>query len=186
MAPTTDKKPSEANDASEGGSTGQYLLFQLAGEQYAFDVVKAKEVLEDVSITPLPTRATFLSGVINLRGSIIPVIDLRRKFEMDAGDGRGSVVVIEVGDKDRQAIVGALVDSVKGVARFGQDELEAPPKFGMRVDSALVKAIAKRSGLFVVILDSELLFSERHLWNEGPASAQSAAADPAASGIRVG
>jgi purine-binding chemotaxis protein CheW len=186
MAPKIDKKPAEASDAAKGGYTGQYLLFQLAGEQYAFDVVKAKEVLEDVSITPLPTKATFLSGVINLRGSIIPIVDLRKKFEMGERDGTGSVVIIEIGDKDRQAIVGALVDSVKGVARFASDELEAPPKFGMRVDSALVKAIAKRAGLFVIILDSELLFSERHLWREGPAGAQAASPEAAASGIRVG
>ncbi|HQO65624.1 MAG TPA: chemotaxis protein CheW, partial [Spirochaetales bacterium] len=133
-----------------------------------------------------PTKAPFLSGVINLRGSIIPIIDLRTKFEISGRGGRGSVIVIEIGDKDRQAIVGALVDSVKGVTRFGPDELEAPPKFGMRVESALVKAIAKQSGLFVVILDSELLFSERHLWSDGPAGIQAGTPESTTSGIRVG
>lgn len=142
----------------------QYLRFQLSGEDYAFDVVRIKEVLSDFSITPLPGTDSFLTGVINLRGSIIPIIDLRKKLKLRSTETLGEIIILEVGNAAQQAIAGAIVDSVKSVVSFDEGELEAPPKFGMNLDSRLIKAIAKRDELFVTILDSELLFSEKELW----------------------
>ena len=160
---------SSRNDKKAAGETtkariSQYLRFQLSGEDYAFDVTRIKEVLSDFSITPLPGTDSFLAGVINLRGSIIPIIDLRKKLKLKSADNLGAIIIIEVGSAAQQTIAGAIVDSVKSVVSFDERELEAPPRFGMHLDSRLIKAIAKRDELFVTILDSELLFSEKELW----------------------
>ncbi|HPE88717.1 MAG TPA: chemotaxis protein CheW [Spirochaetia bacterium] len=186
----------QANETARDGAAGshQYLRFTLAGEDYAFDVVKAREVLALVRITPLPCSMEHFAGVINLRGSIIPIMDLRKKFAMgspaaDFGSGAGAyIVVIEVGGRDDLSVVGVLVDSVKSVVRFDDAELEPAPKFGMRVDSALIKAIAKRDELFITVLDSDRLFSEKELSQvaaveAGPAAAEALAkARPKAEG----
>jgi len=149
-----------AGISADKGQTHQYLRFTLGGEDYAFDVVKAREVLTLVKITPLPGATDDFAGVINLRGSIIPIMDLRKKFGLSAmrSGAEAYIVVIEVGTADSLSVVGVLVDSVKSVVRFDDAELEPPPQFGMRIDSGLVKAIAKRSDLFVTVLDPERLF----------------------------
>ena len=145
----------------------QYLRFQLAGENYALDVLKAREVLFLVKITPLPNALDFLAGVINLRGSVIPIVDLRKKFGLpqtpDTQDT--SIIVVDVTTKGESAVVGALVDGVKGVMHCETGELEPPPKFGMQMKANLVKAIAKKDGEFVIILDADQVFSEKELWS---------------------
>lgn len=148
--------------------SNQYLRFFLAGENYAFDVLKAREVLFLVKITPLPSSLDFLAGVINLRGSVIPIVDLRKKFQLsqvpDSDDT--AIIIVDVLTKGENAVVGALVDGVKGVMRCDPDELEPPPRFGMQMNANMVKAIAKKEGEFVIILDSDQVFSETELWME--------------------
>lgn len=150
---------------SAAGSN-QYLRFQLAGENYALDVLKAREVLFLVKITPLPNSLDFLAGVINLRGSVIPVVDLRRKFNLPqlAYGEDTSIIVVDITSNGDSAVIGALVDGVKGVMHCEDGDLEAPPRFGMQMKANLVKAIAKKDGDFVVILDTDQVFSEKELW----------------------
>jgi purine-binding chemotaxis protein CheW len=147
-------------------SQSQILLFQLAGESYAFDVLKAREVLTLVKITPLPSALDFLSGVINLRGSVIPVVNLRKKFGLPVAEDTidTSIIIVEIKNAGETTVIGAVVDAVKGVMLCEEKDLEAPPRFGMQLNTNLVQAIAKRDGAFIVILDTNRVFSEEELW----------------------
>ena len=153
------------NEVHKTGSS-QYLTFQLAGERYGFDVLKTREVLSVVKIAPLPNAASFLSGVINLRGNVVPVVDLRKKFGMPAIAQTidSAIIIVEISVEGEFAIIGTLVDEVRGVMNCEVEDLEAPPRFGIRLNSNLVQAIAKVGSEFVVILDTEKVFSEKELW----------------------
>ena len=143
----------------------QILRFELAGEHYAFDVLKTKEVLAIVKVTPLPNALSYLSGVVNLRGSIIPVVDLRKKFGLppipDTIDT--SIIIIEIQNPNETVVIGTIVDAVKGVASFDEKEIEPPPRFGMRLKSSLIQSIAKKDGDFIVILNVDKVFAEEEL-----------------------
>ena len=143
----------------------QILRFELAGEHYAFDVLKTREVLAVVKVTPLPNALSYLSGVVNLRGSIIPVVDLRKKFGLpptpDTVDT--SIIIIEIQNDDETVVIGTIVDAVKGVASFDEKEIEPPPRFGMRLKSSLIQSIAKKDGDFIVILNVDKVFAEDEL-----------------------
>lgn len=164
-------------DADVAAGRGQYLRFALAGESYAFDVLRAREVLSMLRITPLPSSLDFLAGVINLRGSVIPVVDLRKKFGLPpAEEGtEGAIIIVDLVQNGETAVIGALADGVSGVIACDPSALEAPPRFGMQVASALVKAVAKHEGDFVLVLDTDLVFSEA-----ASSAAAAVAAGPAA------
>lgn len=142
-------------------NSSQILRFQLAGSQYAFDVLSVREILTMVKITPLPT-AQLLSGVINLRGSVIPVVDLRRQFRLPQTQETvdTSIVILEVSVGDSLAVVGVIVDAVLGVAHCEAADTNPPPKFGMNVGAQFVQSIAKLNDEFVIVLDSDRLFTD--------------------------
>jgi purine-binding chemotaxis protein CheW len=144
----------------------QFLRFELDDQFYALDVLKTREVLSSVKITPLPSALDFLSGVINLRGSVIPVVDLRKKFGMAAvaPTPDTSIVIVEILSRGEKTVVGALVDAVKDVILCEATDLEEPPRFGMRLNANLIQSISKKNDEFVIILDSDKLFSEEELW----------------------
>jgi len=144
----------------------QVLRFQLDGENYAFDVLKTREVLSVIKITPLPSALDFLAGVINLRGNVIPVVDLRKKFGLPPTPNTvdTSIIIVEIQAAGELSVIGAIVDSVRGVMRCEAKDLEPPPRFGMQLNTSLIQAIAKPEGEFVVILDSDKVFSETELW----------------------
>jgi purine-binding chemotaxis protein CheW len=144
----------------------QFLRFHLAGKSYAFDVLKVHEVLSLVKITPLPSAMDFLSGVINLRGSVIPVVDLHKKFGMPPVENTvdTSIIIVDLVHEGEATLIGALVDAVKGVMRCEKSDLEPPPRFGMQLNANIVQSIAKKDGDFVVILDTERVFSDKELW----------------------
>ena len=150
---------------NETGLT-QILRFELAGEHYAFDVLKAREVLSMVKVTPLPSSMEFLSGVINLRGSVIPVVDLRKKFGLPvaADTVDTSIIIAELVVEGETTVIGAVVDAVKGVMRCEESDLESAPRFGMKMNANLIQAIAKKGGSFIIILDANKVFSEKELW----------------------
>jgi purine-binding chemotaxis protein CheW len=147
-------------------SQSQLLRFILAGQHYAFNVLKAHEVLSVVKITPLPSSMDFLSGVINLRGSVIPVVDLRKKFHLPMVENTvdTSIIIVEIDHEGEITLIGALVDAVKGVFRCDNKDLEPAPRFGMQLNANLVRAIAKKDGDFIVVLDTDRVFSDKELW----------------------
>lgn len=143
----------------------QYLTFILENELYAFDVIKTKEVLNLVKITPIPMAPSFMIGVINLRGSVVPVIDLREKFSLKPAEYTidTSIVIVEIAFGNEILTIGVLVDAVKAVVKFDNAQTEPPPKIGMQLNENMIQAIAKLNNNFVMILNTDTVFSKQEL-----------------------
>ncbi|HEQ72032.1 MAG TPA: chemotaxis protein CheW [Spirochaetia bacterium] len=142
-----------------------YLTFTLAEEQYAVDVTKAREVLEFTTITKVPRTPNFMRGVINLRGSVVPVCDLRLKFGLGATEKTidTRIVVMEIKVNKETAVLGALADSVQEVIELEKSQIEPPPRIGMSIDTQFIRGMGKRNEQFIIILDIDEVFSEEEL-----------------------
>jgi purine-binding chemotaxis protein CheW len=151
------------NDIQNEGA--QYLSFLLDGKIFAFDVLKTREVLSYTNITPIPCTPVYVAGVLNLRGSVVTVMNFRTKFGMSSAaiTDDSAIIIVEANYDDEMVVVGALVDAVKGVLRFEPGQIEPPPKVGMRLSTELINGIGKRNDDFVVILNVDKAFSEEDL-----------------------
>lgn len=134
----------------------QFVSFNLDGEKFGVDILSVREIVRMQPITRLPNVPDFIEGVINLRGEIIPVINLRRQLGMPPkeSDEKSRIMVIELGDKK----VGLIVDTVYRVLKVDEDKVEPPPE-AVKLDSRHIAGIAKLNGDFMVILDLEGLIS---------------------------
>ncbi len=145
----------------EDSAFNQYLTFTLNDEQYAVPVSKVREVLEYTRITKLPRTASFMKGLINLRGSGVPVIDLRLKFGMEdtpiAKDT--AIIVLDVEGLDGSVVVGALADAVHEVIEIAADKVEPAPRFGTKLAAEFIQGVGKRDELFIIILDIDKIFN---------------------------
>ncbi len=143
----------------------QYLSFLLDGKIFAFDVLKTREVLSYTNITPIPCTPAYVAGVLNLRGSVVTIMNFRTKFGMNSAaiTDDTAIIIVEANYDDEMVVVGALVDAVKGVLRFEADQIEPPPKVGMKLSTELINGIGKRNDDFVVILNVDKAFSEEDL-----------------------
>lgn len=141
--------------------TQQYLTFKLADEVFAIDVAKVREVLDFTSLTRIPRTPDFMSGVINLRGSVVPVIDLRLCFEMLKTEKTVNtcIVVVEMMVEGELTVIGALADSVEEVIDLEPDQIQPPPKIGTQIRTDFVKGMGKRDTQFLMILDLDRVFS---------------------------
>lgn len=135
----------------KGGA--QYLTFQLGNEQYAIDILGVQEIKGFSAITPIPNAPAHVKGVINLRGTVVPVVGLRERFAMApvAYDRFTVIVIVSVGTK----AVGMVVDAVTDVLTLGQDRIDAPPDLGASVDISFIKGMARTAERLVVVLDVE-------------------------------
>ncbi len=140
---------------------GQYLTFTLDGEVFALDITKVREVLEYGAVTRVPRTPEFMCGVINLRGNVVPVVDLRRKFGMGITEQTVNTcsVITEVEIDGETTLLGALADSVQEVIEFDADQIEPPPRMGTRLDTAFIRGMGRRGEGFVMILDIDRVFS---------------------------
>lgn len=145
--------------------TTQYLTYKLDEEVFALDVAKVREILEESNITKVPQTPDFMRGVINLRGSVVPVIDLRLKFGMSRTEKTVNtcIIVVEVQLDDEVIILGALADSVQEVIEMEPDQIEAAPHIGSRLNTDFIKGMGKVDGRFVMILDIDRVFSSTEL-----------------------
>lgn len=143
----------------------QYLTFLLDKEMFAFEVLTVKEVLEIAKITRVPRTPKFMPGVINLRGSVVPVVDLRLKFELSVADRTvdTAIIIVETEFDGEKIVIGALVDAVREVIRLDDTQVEAPPKVGMNVSGEYIQAIGKKGNDFIIILSANKVFSEKEL-----------------------
>ena len=141
--------------------TSQYLTFRLEDEVFAIDVSQAREVLEFSTITKVPRSPDFMRGVINLRGSVVPVVDLRIKFGMSMTERtiNSRIVVMEIALDGEKIVVGALADSVHEVLELDPNQIEPPPRIGTRWRADLIKGIGKREEQFIIILDIDRIFT---------------------------
>lgn len=158
-------------DEKGNSATAQFLTFHLADEQYAIDVQKIHEVLEVPRITRVPRMPEFVSGVINLRGSVVPVMDLRLKFGLGKTvltEGT-SIVVTEItdvfGDETGSVLeIGIFSDAVDQVVEIPLDNIEPPPAIGTSIDTSFIQGMGKIGESFILILKLDSLLSEMELF----------------------
>ena len=139
----------------------QFFTFLLADEVFALEISKVREVLEFSEVTKIPRVPDFMRGVINLRGSVVPVMDLRLKFGMSetVKTVNTCIIIVEVEIKGELIILGALADSVKEVMDIDVSKIEPPPKIGTSLNTEFLKGMGKDDGEFVMILDINKVFS---------------------------
>lgn len=154
-----------ANDRTGHSGTereGKYLTFSLREEQYGIGILKVKEIIGMMRITPVPQTPGYVKGVINLRGKVIPVIDLRLKFGMEAinyGD-RTCIVVVEIDDSGGKLHIGIVVDSVSEVLNIKGSEIEDTPAFGTSLNTEYILGMAKTGGGVNILLDVDRALKE--------------------------
>lgn len=143
----------------------QFLTFHLDKEVFAIDISKIKEVLEFSTVTKIPRTPNFMCGVINLRGSVVPVVDLRLKFGMSKSEKTVNtcVIIIDVTQEDSTTVIGAMADSVKEVVELMPDQIEPPPKIGTGLRTDFMRGMGKQSDHFVILLDTDKVFSSTEL-----------------------
>jgi purine-binding chemotaxis protein CheW len=141
--------------------TRQYLTFRIGDEDFALDVSHVREILEFTTVTQVPKTPEYMRGVINLRGSVVPVLDMRLKFGLSEikKTVNTCVVVIEVDLDETNTVMGALVDSVQEVIELEPDQIEPPPRIGMKLKTEFIKGMGKKDDHFIIILDINKLFS---------------------------
>jgi purine-binding chemotaxis protein CheW len=144
--------------AAEGA---QYLGFNIAGEEYAIGILRVREILEYDTLTKVPTTPPSIRGVINLRGSVVPVVDLAVKFGLPESviSKRTCIVVVEVNLDGERAVMGVLADAVSQVIDLPASEVEPPPPFGTRVRVDCLIGMGRAGRKFVLLLDIDKLLS---------------------------
>jgi purine-binding chemotaxis protein CheW len=140
---------------------GKYLTFSLGNEEYGLGILKVKEIIGLMPITTVPRTPAFVKGVINLRGKVIPVVDLRLKFEMEeiAYTERTCIIVVEIAAQGGAIPMGIVVDSVSEVLNIKQGEIEDTPTFGSRLDTEYILGLAKTGGGVKILLDIDKVLS---------------------------
>ncbi|MGA9528536.1 MAG: chemotaxis protein CheW [Terriglobales bacterium] len=142
-------------------AAGQFLTFSLGQEEYGIGLLKVQEIKGYSAITPIPNTPPHIKGVMNLRGAVIPIIDLRIRFGMEAIEYTQFhvIIVVNVGTK----VIGLLVDAVSDVLNVGADDLRPAPDFGAHADTRFISGMASAGDKVAVLLDIETLLSEADL-----------------------
>lgn len=140
---------------------GKYLTFSLGGEEYGIGILKVKEIIGMMRITPVPQTPDFVKGVINLRGKVIPVIDLRLRFSMGENGytDRTCIVVVEIDGSAGKLHIGVVVDSVSEVLNIRGADIEDTPSFGTNLNSQYILGMAKTGGAVKILLDIDRVLS---------------------------
>ena len=143
----------------------QYLSFNLDDEVFALDISKVREVLEYTTVTKVPQTPDFMLGVINLRGHVVPVIDMRLKFGMTQTEKTVNtcVIIVEVNVGGESTVLGAMADSVQEVFELEANDIEPAPKIGTRLNTDFIKGMGKRDDEFIIILDIDSVFTSADL-----------------------
>ena len=145
--------------------TKQYLTFSVGREVFALGISTIKEILRNVQLATVPLMPAHMRGVINLRGSVVPVIDLAVLFQRNPSeiDKRTSVIVLEISYEGEMLDIGIMVDSVSAVIEIGDEKIEPPPSFGTPVRAEFIEGLGKLDEGFVIILNAERTFSLRQM-----------------------
>ena len=143
----------------------KFLQFELDGEYYGVDILKVREINGMMDITAVPQTPVFMKGLINLRGKVVPVIDLRLKFGIQESqyDERTSIIVIEFKSIHGQVQMGIVVDTVSEVINIPAENIEDAPNFGARLKSEYIKGMAKTKNKVIIILDIDLILTDEEL-----------------------
>ena len=151
----------EQEKASTLGRAGKYLTFELGGEVYGLAILKVQEIIGIMTVTRVPRTPDFVRGVINLRGKVIPVIDLRIKFGLAGTEDteRTCIIVVQVESKDAQVIMGIIVDEVSEVLDITAEQIEPAPAFGSEIDTNFIMGMGKIDKKVVMLLDVDKVLS---------------------------
>jgi len=144
---------------------GKYLTFSLANEEYGIGILRIKEIIGMMPITEVPQTPYYVKGVINLRGKVIPVMDLRLRFGMEAIDyvERTCIIVVEIEGQDGKILTGIVVDAVSEVLNIKAEELEETPSFGAKLKTDYILGMAKMEGGVKILLDIDKVLSSEEL-----------------------
>jgi purine-binding chemotaxis protein CheW len=151
------------NDARSPQESGQYLTFVLGGEVYALGILKIKEIIQYGDLTEVPMMPNFIRGVINLRGRVVPVVDLAARFGrgVTSVSRRTSIVIIEMeqNEESEGQSIGIMVDAVNEVVDIAASEIEPPPSFGAKIRPDFISGMAKQTGRFIIVLNLDQVLS---------------------------
>ncbi len=144
---------------------GKYLTFRLGNEEYGIGILKVKEIIGMMPITPIPQTPLYVKGVINLRGKVIPVIDLRLRFSMEEAEytERTCIIVVEVQTATDFLMIGIVVDAVSEVAQIKEEDIEPTPSFGTSLDTNYILGMAKADNSVKILLDIDQVLTEEEL-----------------------
>jgi purine-binding chemotaxis protein CheW len=153
--------PASAAAAAKPSEPAQYLTFMLGGEVYAIGILSIKEIIEYGGLTTVPMMPGAIRGVINLRGAVVPVMDLAARFGKPASEvtKRTCIVIVELALRGEQLVIGVVVDSVNAVQDIAAADIEPAPSFGMRIAADFIAGMGKVNGRFVILLDIQAVLS---------------------------
>ncbi|MDH5786515.1 MAG: chemotaxis protein CheW [Chromatiales bacterium] len=156
------------------GSTGQYLTFILADEEYGVDILRVQEIKGWDDVTPIPNTPACVKGVINLRGAIVPIVDLRSRFKLDELEyGPTTVMIIlKVRAGSRERIMGVVVDAVSEVYNIDGEELQPPPEFGGVINVEFIRGLASVEEKMIIVLDIDHLLDASEMQQLGAIAQQ--------------
>jgi purine-binding chemotaxis protein CheW len=151
--------------AAETEVSTQYLTFKLGEEIFALDVAEVREILDFTTVTKVPRTPTFMRGVINLRGSVVPVMDLRLKFGMSFTEKtvNSCIIVVEMTIEGNNVVIGVLADAVQEVIDLEPEQIEPAPCIGTKLNMEFILGMGKHNGTFMMILDIDRIFESSDL-----------------------
>lgn len=160
--------PIDSINKAVGGTTiktGKYLTFSLESEEYGIGILKVKEIIGMLPITSVPRTPEFIKGVINLRGKVIPVIDLRLKFDMKSAsyNDRTCIIVVEIDASGSTVLIGIVVDTVSEVLNIKEDDIEETPAFGTKLDTRYILGMAKQERGVKILLNIDKVLSSNEM-----------------------
>jgi len=143
----------------------KYLTFVLATEEYAIDILRVQEIKSWTKVTPIPNTPDYICGVINLRGTIVPIVELRSRFNIERLEHSATtvVVVLKVVAKEKERIMGIVVDAVSDVYDVAEEDIKPPPEFGTVISTEFVKGLATVGDKMVIVLDIDYLLNSNEL-----------------------
>lgn len=148
-------------ESDSTGSATQLLTFTLGEEVFALDIARVREVMDYTTVTKVPRTPEYMSGVINLRGVVVPVVDMRRKFGMSPTEKTVNtcVIIVELVLEGETVVVGAMADSVCEVVDLESAQIEPAPRIGTSLNTEFIKGMGKHNDTFIIILDIDRCFS---------------------------
>ncbi|MEP0828340.1 MAG: purine-binding chemotaxis protein CheW [bacterium] len=153
------------NETGAADRAGKYLTFRLAAEEYGLEILKVREIIGLMDITKVPRTPNHIRGVINLRGKVIPVLDLRTKFGMEPAPNTEEtcIIVVDVAAADNSLLMGILVDAVSEVLDIKEEEIEESPEFGCDIDTSFILGIGKVKNSVKILLDIDRVLTSADL-----------------------
>lgn len=164
---TNETTPSNAGESAValGDRAGKYLTFRLASEEYGLQILKVQEIIGMMNVTRVPRMPEFIRGVINLRGKVIPVVDLRLKFDMDAQEDteKTCIIVVQLEGNAQEMTMGIIVDEVSEVMDIVAEQIEPPPSFGNAVGTDFILGMGKVDQKVIMMLDIDKVLSSEEI-----------------------